>query len=177
MHQQVLRLENDRGPFTRPYPYSITEFKKLAGYVSIVAGSIAQSGGPELAPTDDIHPTHFQDVLDRRSERALADPDLASVANALAAGDWRTGVKDEEQLLHWFPPKLLTMLVSVGFNVALYEVPAASLWSGDYQVMFDRDCASLRPYDYGHLIELRPTLPHRGGAFRSRRSARTWFGA
>jgi hypothetical protein len=56
---------------------------------------------------------------------------------------WRTGVKDQQQFLHWFPPQSLDWFAQHGFKLDVYDVPTEAIKWGNYQLLFDSTKAKL----------------------------------
>lgn len=129
----VLRLQNSEGigPFA-------SASVKASEFVQHVPWSHLTPNGKGLVP-DETHPHHLTDV-----EGALdtLDPIMRMLGMEYSE-KWRTGVKDTQQLLHWFPPSSLPFFKSKGFKVAEYEVPPTGVKAGSFQVIFDTDKAKL----------------------------------
>jgi hypothetical protein len=152
---EVLRLENAelKGPFCKPRPYTPDEFFVHVRWAALkfVQPSpddtfVTVDEEPSilaLVAIDGDHPSHHQDVLMRHfGEHALFN-EWAFGVPAAGEGDWRAGVKDHEQLLHWFPASSFRFFHSLGFAVSVYDVPNEAILSGDYQLLFDVSRAQL----------------------------------
>lgn len=140
----ILRVENGehRGPFSQPYPFSAEEFKAHVPWVRIRPDFYTLE--PILSgSSDEVHPSHFQDVLERHFDPDLVRQHWMLGTPILGGGMWGTGVKDVQQLLNWFPLSSFGFLGSHGFEISTYDVPGDAVLSGEYQVLFNLDRAKL----------------------------------
>lgn len=130
----VYRMENKDGigPFISMDP---EQFAKHVSWAHLDPNSPY----PAIS-TDAEHPHHARDVkgVDLNEEA------LSRIMLMLGQlNQWRVGVKDKEQFLHWFPKDSLDYFDSLGFRMDEYEVPADKVKHGTWQVMFDSTAARL----------------------------------
>ena len=143
----VYRLEDDQyaGPFigaahvpnfTPEYAKQKREDNKEMGRA--LGWLKVDSDGIKMHP-DATHPHHSWDVEDAEAVDEMGMLELLLGAQPT----WRTGVKDERQLLHWFPPQSFDFFKKHGYRVDVYDVPDMAIKWGKYQLLFNSAKATL----------------------------------